>query len=399
MYTWLNRTFQTVAKVAVNFLDWQSPELYVGAGNFDALPKLIHKKNIESLLIVTDKGIRDTKIGETFTQNLEALGIAYAIYDGVESNPTTTISEEIAIQYKKIQAEAMVGVGGGSVIDAMKGASIAITQPEKPLSEFKGLLKVRSETPYMIAVPTTAGTGSEATLASVLSDPNGQDKYAIMDTALIPDLAILDSNLTESLPKDLIAGPGMDALTHAVEAYIGYGNTEETKKYSQEAITLIADNLLTNYENPGNAEARENMLIASYYAGKAFTRAYVGNVHAISHALSAYYNVPHGSTNATVLPFILRLYGDSAVERLAELSELVGLTEVKNTPKENAELFIEWIEFLNKKMQIRKHISEIEKDDLDGLADHAKTEANPLYPVPKIFKHDDFVEALRIIQG
>lgn len=175
-------------------------------------------------------------------------------------------------------------------------------------------------------MPTTAGTGSEATLAAVVSNTETKEKYALMDTALIPNIVVLDPLLTINLPKHITAATGMDALTHAVEAYIGGSNTEETERWSVEAIKLIFANLTTAYDEPNNISARKNMQVAAYLAGKAFTRAYVGNVHAIAHTLSAFYNVPHGLANAVLLPVVLEYYGESAYGRLAELSDFVGLS-------------------------------------------------------------------------
>lgn len=393
------RTFQAGADVAVNFLDWKEPELHIGSGEFKELPNTILKKDIQTLLIVTDKGIQEEALLDYFTKKLNELGVHFEIFDRVKPNPTTAIAEEIAIHYNKIGGEALIGVGGGSVLDAVKAAGIVITQPAKPLRKFKGFLTVKKETPYTITVPTTAGTGSEATLAAVISSPEGHDKYAIMDSALFPDLAVLDSNLTKSLPPSLVAGTGMDALTHAIEAYIGHSNTKLTEKYSRKAVQFISENIEQAYEKNEAEQIRENMLKASYYAGRAFTRAYVGNVHAISHALTAWYDVPHGRTNATVLPIVLRMYGASVHTPLAELAEVAGIGDALKSEKNKAEAFITWIENLNQRLGIESHLPEIKEEDLDAMADHAESEANPLYPVPKIFLHNDFVKALRKIKG
>jgi len=392
------RTFQATADIVTKFLDWREPELYVGPGEFERLPYIIDENSIQSLLIVTDQGIREAGLLDHFIKELDQSEINFEIYDQVEPNPTTDIAQEIAIHYNKIQGEALIGVGGGSVLDAVKGAGIAITQPEKPLRDFKGLLKVKETTPYTIAVPTTAGTGSEGTIVSTLSNPKGHEKYAIIDTALIPDLAVLDANLTKSLPPSVVAGTGMDALTHAIEAYIGHGNTDLTEKYGRKAVELISKNIEKAYSKNEDAQTREDMLRAAYYAGRAFTRAYVGNVHAISHGLTAWYGVPHGRTNATILPIILRSYGDTVHTRLAELAEVAGIGTTLDSDKAQAEAFIEWIECLNQRMDIDSYIPEIQAEDLDAIAEHAEAEANPLYPVPKIFLHDDFVNALRKIK-
>lgn len=293
----------------------------------------------------------------------------------------------------------MIAVGGGSVIDATKAASIAVINPEKSLKSFKGLMTVRKDIPYLIAVPTTAGTGSEGTLAAVITDSNSRKKYTIMDTNLIPDVAVLDANLMKSLPKHLVAGPGMDTLTHAVEAFIGLSKTKETEKYAKDAVELVFENLIEVYDHKENDQARENMLKASYYAGRAFHRAYVGYIHAMSHALSAFYNLPHGQTNATILPIVLRLYGEAVYEDLATLAGKAGIANEGASDKENALLFIDKIEETNAYMEIPARIPEIKDRDMKALAKHAEEEANPLYPVPVIFNQEDLVEAFKVVKG
>lgn len=399
MNKFLNRSVQKTLKIFSHLMDWSEPELTIGSGQFNQLPRILKDKHFKRILIVTDKGIIKAGLLESFIQNLEERGITYGIYDDIEPNPTIEMCEEIAIQFNKVHAEAIVGVGGGSVLDAAKAAGIVITQPHKALSDFRGLLKVWKKTPYTIAVPTTAGTGSEGTIASVLSSSQRQEKYAIMDHALTPDLVVFDSDLTKTLPKALIAGPGMDTVTHAVEAYIGQSNTKATKYYARETVRLISENLKAVYDGEGNGETREKVLIASYYGGRAFTRAYVGNVHAISHALTAYYNVPHGSTNATVLPIVLRLYGEKVQTELNELAFAAGIARVENSERENSELFIQWLDTMNESMGIGKHIPQIKEEDLNGLAAHAEKEANPLYPVPIMFTVEEFKEAYRMVKG
>lgn len=399
MYNLLTRSFQAVARPAAYALDWDEPNLLIGKDRFKKLPNDLIDQNISRLLIVTDEGIRDSGLLDDFIEGLEDKNIVYTIYDQVKPNPPIDICEEIAIAFNHLHADAMLAIGGGSVLDAAKAAGIAAIKPEKPLESLTGLMTVRKDTPFLIAVPTTAGTGSEGTLAAVVSDNKNRKKVTIMDTHLIPDVAVLDAELTKTLPQSMVAGPGMDALTHAVEAFIGKSNTKHTKKYAKEAVKLIAENLLEVYDNNKKDEGRENMLKASYYAGQAFHRAYVGYVHAMSHALSAFYDLPHGQTNATILPIILRLYGEAVHEKLAELAEDAGIAKTDHSDAENAELFIETIEEWNAYMDIPPTIPEIEDADLEELAAHAESEANPFYPVPVIFKPDDLVEAFKQVRG
>jgi len=261
----------------------------------------------------------------------------------------------------------------------------------------RGLLKVRKKLPPFFAIPTTAGTGSEATIAAVISDTDTHEKYQVNDLVLIPHYAVLDPLLTVGLPKNITATTGMDALTHAVEAYIGNSNTRETKQLAKKAVRLIFDNIETAYSDGNNLPARENMLKASYYAGVAFTRAYVGYVHAIAHALGGFYGIPHGLANAVVLPYVLEYYGSSVHKRLAELADLVGVGLSTDTDGQKATKFINVIKNLNRAMNIPEKIAGVEGKDIPLMAERAWKEANPFYPVPRILSKRDLEELFRIV--
>lgn len=262
----------------------------------------------------------------------------------------------------------------------------------------KGLLKVKHKPAFLIAIPTTAGTGSEATVAAVISNAKTHEKYAINDPKLIPLYAVLDPKLLVSLPGKVTSTTGMDALTHAVEAYIGGSNTKATRKEAKEAVLLIKNNLLKSYQNPTDLEARNNMQIASYKAGLAFTRAYVGYVHAIAHTLGGMYGVPHGLANAVILPHVLRKFGSSCYTRLAELADYISLTDKDKTKKEKAEAFIDFIDELNAQMNIPNKIENvIQEKDLPIMVKRAIKEANPLYPVPDLWDEKDFLEIFKEI--
>lgn len=250
----------------------------------------------------------------------------------------------------------------------------------------KGVLKVRKKPPSLFAVPTTAGTGSEATIAAVITDSKTHIKYQINDMALIPRYAVLDPALTIGLPAHITGATGMDALTHAVEAYIGKSNTRETKELSRKAVRLIFDNILTAYSAGANIAARENMLKASYYAGNAFTRAYIGYVHALAHALGGLYGIPHGLANAIVLPYVLEYYGSAVYKPLAELSDCAGISFPSDTREQKAKKFISVIRKMNQGMNIPDKIENIKRTDIPLLAKRAAKEANPFYPVPRMGK-------------
>jgi len=377
------RTYQQVMRLGMKVIKIRKPALLEGENSLLDLPQLIHSKGIQRILIVTDKGITSLGLMTKLLEQLTALNISYVIFDETVPNPTIQNIEHARELYLENDCEAIIAFGGGSPIDCAKGVAARIVRPDKTIQKMKGLFKILKEMPPFFAVPTTAGTGSEATVAAVISNPKTHEKYAIMDYCLVPHYAVLDPTLTVNLPKHITSTTGMDALTHAVEAYIGLSNTNETREYSREAVQLIFDNLLVAYNEPHNLEARANMMRASYLAGMAFTRAYVGYVHAIAHTLGGFYNVPHGFANAVIMPYVLEYYGESAHKSLAELADLVGLA-VGKSEKEQAEAFIEWIREMNRQMDIPTKIEGIQTKDIPKMAKRAIEEANPLYPVPEI---------------
>ena len=262
----------------------------------------------------------------------------------------------------------------------------------------RGTLTIRKKIPTLYAVPTTAGTGSETTLAAVVSDPETHEKYAIQDPVLRPKYAVLDAELTVGLPPHITSTTGMDALTHAVEAYIGRSNTKGTEEAARKATRMIFDNLETAYTDGKNLTARENMLEASYLAGVAFTRAYVGYVHAIAHNFGGMYGTPHGLANAVIMPYVLDWYGESAYKRLSELADVAGIVTTETTDAEKATLFIRKIREMNRSMNIPEHL-DVKEEDIETIAKRALREGNPLYPVPKIINKTECMALIRKIGG
>ncbi len=402
MYKLYCRIYQKVFKLASVFLPWRKPELIEGKNKMNTLLKMIKNKGIKSVLIVTDKGIFSLGLLDELLKGLEYEGINFFVYDKTVPNPTIENIEEALQLYKVHQCEGIVAFGGGSSIDCAKGVGARVARPRKSISQMKGLFKVIKKIPPLFAIPTTAGTGSETTIAAVITDQNTHEKYPINDLALIPRYAVLDPALTVGLPPHLTATTGMDALTHAVEAYIGRSNTHETREMSKKAVKLIFENIYEAYTNGNNITARENMLKASYYAGIAFTRAYIGNVHAIAHTLGGFYGTPHGLANAVILPYVLDYYGESVYQSLAELTELAELQTAISEPMDNTEKkahrFIKAVEKLNESMQIPKKINGIQEKDIKVMVERAYHEANPLYPVPRILTKKDFTNIYDLIQ-
>lgn len=370
-------------------LPWRTPELIEGLASFSKLTEALEKEMVEKVLVVTDVGLVKRGLLDEMFKHLTEDGMEYVIYDGVIPNPTTDNIEDGFKMYTDNNCEAIIAFGGGSPMDCAKGIGARVANPKKSIMQMKGILKVRRKLPLLIAIPTTAGTGSEATLAAVISDAQSHIKYQVNDIVLIPRYAILDQGLTTGLPPHITSTTGMDALCHAVEAYIGESNTRSTKRLAQKAVRLIFKNIYKAYTNGNNMTARLSMLRAAHYAGVSFTRAYVGYVHGIAHALGGQYNLPHGLAIAIVMPHVLDYYGDSITVKLAELADASEIAKDLNTNEEKAEAFIAKIKNLNKDMDIPEKVAELKESDIPELTKLILKESNPFYPVPKILLKKD----------
>ena len=309
-----------------SLLPYRKPKI---AGSVRELPEIIMRHKCTHVLIITDGGIMTLGLTRRLEKALKEAGIPYTIYDKTVANPTTVNVREALELYHKEGCDAIIGFGGGSSMDCAKAVGACAVKPNQSLAQMKGILKVHKKLPLLMAVPTTAGTGSETTLAAVITDADTRYKYAINDFPLIPRYAVLDPKVTLSLPPFITATTGMDALTHAVEAYIGNSTTIDTRRDALKAVKLIFENIDIAYEHGDNIQARRNMLHASFYAGCAFTKSYVGYVHAVAHSLGGQYNVPHGLANAILLPLVLREYGSCIDKKLHRLAIAAGLADKK----------------------------------------------------------------------
>lgn len=393
------RLYQKVLYIAQAFLLINEPEMISGHTALVYLVSRIKKDQFKRVLIVSQMPIVDLKEVVNFIGLLKAELIDVTLFKDTTSNPTILQIETVKELYLTNHCQAIIAIGGGSAIDLAKGVGARIARPSKTLQQMKGILKVGKKIPMLYAVPTTSGTGSEATLACVVTDSFTKEKYAINDPVLIPKVAVLDPRLTIGLPSSLTSTTGMDALTHAIEAYIGQSNTKKTKQFAIEATVLIFNNLLKAYQDPTNLEYRKNMQIAAYKAGVAFTKAYVGNVHAIAHTLGGMYHVPHGLANAVILPHILEFYGTKIDKKLAILAQLTAVSKPGLSDHDNAVAFIETIKAMNKAMDIpSSFVGIIQDQDIDTLVNRAMSEANPLYPVPVIMDDKAFKRIYSLIQ-
>lgn len=390
------RTFQLVFKAALPFLPYRNPKIIPSVAG---ISDVCRKRGIDSVMIVTDSGIRALGLTEFLEKNLTEHGISYCIYDRTVANPTIWNVEEARELYLEKGAQAIIAFGGGSSMDCAKAAGARIVKPKQSISQMKGLLKVHKKLPLLIAVPTTAGTGSETTLAAVITDSEKHYKYPINDFSLIPRYAVLDYHETVGLPKSITATTGMDALTHAVEAYIGGSTTRETREMAEEAVHLVYQHLRAAYDNGQDKEARSGMLRAAYCAGVAFTKSYVGYIHAVAHSLGGQYGTPHGLANAVILPIVLRMYGPACEKKLAGLARNSGAVDVRMSDHEASERFIEWIQEMNDYMQIPRHFPDIKDEDIPVMARHADKEGNPLYPVPVLMNRKELERIYYEVKG
>ncbi|MCI5792676.1 MAG: iron-containing alcohol dehydrogenase [Lachnospiraceae bacterium] len=389
------RIFQKCFHIALPFLPYQDPRI---ERHVVAIPGILKAEGVKKPLIITDSNISGLGLPDSLKAALDKNGMDYAYFDRAFPNPTIALCEEAHDFYAAKGCDSIIAFGGGSPMDLAKACGIIEARPDKPLSKMGGILKVRKKLPLLIAIPTTAGTGSETTLAAVVVDGRTRHKFAINDFPLIPKYAVLDQAMVHSSPSFVAATTGLDALTHAVEAYIGKSTTRKTRAAAEKAVFLIFRNLDQAVKHQ-SASSEGAMLAAAHYAGRAFTRSYVGYVHALSHALSGAYDLPHGWTNAVILPIVLRRYGRCIDKKLAKLALCAGLGEPDENAGVLAERFISAIEAMNIKYGIPERIEAIKEEDIKTLAKYADKEANPLYPVPVLWDRKELANIYRLLKG
>lgn len=391
------RTYQGVFKAGMNFIPWGMPETLTGAGMIKKLPAWIREKGFDNVLIVTDQVLRQLGLLDSLLEAMADADVDYTIYDGVQPNPTDINVKEGLALFHENNCQAMVAFGGGSSMDCAKAIGALAVKKKKSVEQLQGLFRVLHRIPCIFAVPTTAGTGSETTVAAVITNAETHHKASMNDTSLMPKYAVLDPELTAGLPPKVTATTGMDALCHAVEAYTNNTyNSKLEKDLAEKAVKLIYDNLYEAYCHGENLEARINMQLAAFYAGRAFTRGCVGYVHAIGHTLGGLYGTAHGLAMSVILPHVMRQFGAAAHKKLARLAEICGMEGKDDAEKANA--FITWIEEMKAKMDIPAGLDVIREEDIPQIIKWAMKEANPLYPVPVIWGEKDFKKLLHTIR-
>lgn len=420
------RTYQYFMKMGMYVIPWRMPRILKGPGSLQKLLGILKKNKLSNILIVTGPNIYKRGLLESLEDALRQEGLCYHIFDSVSQNPTDTEVECGVEVFKREKCTCIIAVGGGSPMDCAKAIGARIARPGRSVRKLQGVFKVLRPVPLLIAVPTTAGSGSETTIAAVITEEKTHHKAAINDLCLMPKMVVLDPKLTVALPPKVTATTGMDALCHAVEAYTNDRyNTEFERNLCRKAVKLIYDNLYVAYMDGENLEARQNMQQAAFYAGRAFTRGSVGYVHAIGHTLSGLYDVPHGMAMAMLLPHVMRAYGSAVDEKLAELYDVCGIQSAgawdntqqseKNVDKAGntvdmllkkndinhmkAEAFLQWIDKMKEKMEIPDYPDMIQKKDISQIAEWAEKEGNPLYPTPVVWTKSEirqFVDQLYV---
>lgn len=384
--------FSPIQKIQLNL----QPTMIKGEHALLDLVDVLKEKHMNRYMIVTTAGFIKRGTLQPFFERLDKSRIAYSIFHDVKPDPEILDVEKLKEYYIKEGCQGLIAIGGGSVIDCSKAALACVQTSHLDVKTVLETGRVSKILPLFIAVPTTAGTGSEVTAGAVITDPIRKRKYALSHLFLIPKYAVLDGTLLTTLPAKMTAYTGMDALTHAIEAYINHFNNRKTKKYELEAIQSIFQYLIPSFLDGSNIQYRLELLEASYKAGVAITNNYIGYVHAIAHGIGGMYHLQHGMINAIILPIVLEEYGDAVTKKLAQIADVIGIDG--QTDQQKAEHFIKKLKELNQVLGIPTSIPEIQEADIHYLATGAEKEGNPTYPTPVTWDVRKFEEVIRKIQ-
>ena len=382
-------------KVVIRLLPGARPPMvFAGAGSAVQMCHTLADIGTRRLLVVTDAVLVRLGVVAPLLEALRARGIDCAVYDGVEPDPTHAQVEAGIALARQSGSEAVLAVGGGSPMDAAKIIAACMTNNVAPAA-LVGNFKVKKDPLPLYAIPTTAGTGAEVTVAAVITDTVAQAKLAVVDGKLVPRMAALDGSLMLGLPPAVTAASGMDALTHAVESFVSRFADEKTQPLSLAATQMVFTHLPRACAAGDDLAARQAMALAATYAGMAFSRASVGYVHAIAHNLGGLYHTPHGLANAIVLPHILDFYAQAAAAQLAELARAIGAADAATAESQAATAFIARVRELARTVGIPERLASLREADIPELARRAMAEAQGFYPVPRFMSHAQCEAILR----
>lgn len=372
------------------------PRMIKGEHALLDLVDVLKEKHLTHYMIVTTPGFIKRGTLQSFFEALTQNDIQYSIFHDVKPDPEISDVEKLKEMFIKDGCQALIAIGGGSVIDCSKAVLACVPMKNLDVKTVLHTGRVSKQLPLLIAVPTTAGTGSEVTAGAVITDPIKKRKYALSHLFLIPKYAVLDASLLTSLPAKMTAYSGMDALTHAIEAYINCFNNRKTNEYALCAIKSIFQYLVPSFEDGLNMQYRLELLEASYNAGVAISNNYVGYVHAIAHGIGGMYHLQHGMINAIILPIVLEEYGGAVVGKLAKITDVVGITGA--TDQDKSKQLIQKLKELNHIFSIPTSIPEIQEEDIHYLATGAEKEGNPTYPTPVTWNVAQFEKVIRKIK-
>lgn len=375
---------------------YMQPRMIKGEHALLDLVDVLKEKHLTHYMIVTTPGFIKRGTLQSFFEALTQNDIQYSIFHDVKPDPEISDVEKLKEMFIKDGCQALIAIGGGSVIDCSKAALASVPMKNLDVKTILHTGRVSKQLPLLIAIPTTAGTGSEVTAGAVITDPIKKRKYALSHLFLIPKYAVLDSSLLTSLPAKMTAYSGMDALTHTIEAYINCFNNRKTNEYALCAIKSIFQYLVPSFEDGLNMQYRLELLEASYNAGVAISNNYVGYVHAIAHGIGGMYHLQHGMINAIILPIVLEEYGGAVVGKLATIADVVGITGA--TDQDKSKQFIQKLKDLNQIFSIPTSIPEIQEEDIHYLAIGAEKEGNPSYPTPVTWNVAQFEKVIRKIK-
>ena len=338
---------------------FQTPtKIISGIGSTAEIIKELNDLHAKKVLLITDPGLVQAGVAQQVVEMLKQAAVEVEIFDAVEPDPSIQVATKAAEMAKNVKANVLIALGGGSAIDTAKSAALLVTNGGY-LKDYAGVNKVIKPILPLIAVPTTAGTGSEVTIFAVMSDPEKQEKFTISSALIAPAVAVLDPLLTLKLPPSVTAFTGMDALTHAIEAFTSSIAQPATDALALSAIKLVLKHLPVAVGRGDNIKARDGMLQASLLAGIAFNNAFLGLAHAIASPLGGHFHVPHGLANAVMLPYVMEYNLPTAVRRYAEIGRALGLQAVGDTPRAVAEKTVAAITQLARDINIPEKLSNI----------------------------------------
>ena len=352
-------------------------QVFYGQGVADQAGARAQELGAKRALVVTDKGVIGAGLLDGITGSLKNAGVEYGVFSAVDPNPTIANVEQCVAALREAGAEAIVGVGGGSPLDVAKAASILATNGGQ-ISDYEGPEKVKQPTLPLIAIPTTAGTGSEVTIFTVITDPGRRAKFTIASVRSAARMALVDPLLTMSMPPKLTAAVGMDVLTHAVESIISIMSWEASQALAMESIRLVSANLANAVEKGDSLTARDGMMRASLLGGMCFNNTRLGPSHAMAHPIGGFFNAPHGVINAILLPHVMEYSREYALEKLAAIARAMGVDTSGMSTEEASKAAVDAVRALGARIGIPKGLAAIGVDAsaIPAMAKDAMTSGN-----------------------